>query len=1162
MGSNSESLQALDVLMTEFFHNSTSNHRKREIEEQLNKFGQQKGCWKDCVFFFNNTTNELVMMYCMSVMENLINKMWLGINPQDKTEIRANLYQILTAKHKTFPPYIRKKLLKVIVDIGRLDWPMFYPNFFNNLLSLACDSDDSDTRAMGINALRIISEELAMPREDLPHQRKKELKKLLLQQVPTILHVITDTMEKEWKKCSESHLRHTTSSVTSSPLSMGTPPPSPESRSNIANLFGLFDQQDPDGLGLASNKIPVLQEKSVLLAKEALECLCHLFSWIPLSSSISPRLLNILFAYTRFGWDPFQVNGRSFSHGSTRSQILGTLSMTAVNELMAKNCIPNNFEDYLIRVFRFTFYLLKQMTKSPNPKSDLEALDEDYLEKFTEFLRLFVSVHFGRIEKNPSFPLLSFLELLFKFTFNQPTFSGYYSCLDIWELFLDYLKNKLEGKDEDTSSRIMSQYKEGLKSLVTLIITQIQFQGNPSPLEELDNETVDDNGHTEWETYIIENLEVIAKISNFIPSETMSILYPVLEHTSSVYLEIGRHVVPVHQDLYARPSDFSGSPCHNPDRQFAVTPAEHECSRIHYALRNLATVLQAFGRLSEHFIGFGSFQSCFSKALSLVEKFIMIAVFGSRIKLFELKTKMPHTLYVDVVEVHAHALATLRPFTHWLSQLYTESQQAGHSQAKLVELMQGYLNAIVPILNNNIPEKLVRPAIHTLLSVVNTVRAAFLLQSPVVDKLYSDVANGCCSKLELDSQKLIFQALSNLLLLPWPNTPDLEQRWDARQQNHTSFVSALLHDFLTLTDKIQALSDNKPLQYEAKHVIIRSLSTLEVLVTAIDGEIVKTRQLCHTSLQSSLELALQLFPIYIQYPDVTESLMSFFLASFKGLRSIIGADKTVVMIQTFMNAFTTEVLEKTIMHENSAGVRVVDIFIKILEIVINESNASFKNFTPNIIALAIYQIYPIVAQRSSPDVKESLFSLLSDVLSRKQRYFFPAPVLAAYLIGDEVGVLNHKNEFLAIMQAFGQSFLQPDITIFKQNLDALEDLNRKQKLYEKIYKLLSEENILFQFVNVLLQALIHKSHDLLQEEIYKTMWNMIRVDLLSFHSKFLLQFLHDTEGITPDQKDTLYKSFKCENDEPSFDQSMKAFVNDLCYFRLCNSSLPEGTVKF
>lgn len=41
------------------------------------------------------------------------------------------------------------------------------------------------------------------------------------------------------------------------------------------------------------------------------------------------------------------------------------------------------------------------------------------MEKFTDFLRLFVSVHLRRIESSPQFPIVDFLALLFKYTFNQ-----------------------------------------------------------------------------------------------------------------------------------------------------------------------------------------------------------------------------------------------------------------------------------------------------------------------------------------------------------------------------------------------------------------------------------------------------------------------------------------------------------------------------------------------------------------------------------------------------------------------------------------------------------------------------------------------------------------------------------------------------------------------
>lgn len=70
------------------------------------------------------------------LFQNLINKMWLGVPSQDKMEIRSCLPKLLLAQHKTLPYFIRNKLCKVIVDIGRQDWPMFYHDFFTNILQV------------------------------------------------------------------------------------------------------------------------------------------------------------------------------------------------------------------------------------------------------------------------------------------------------------------------------------------------------------------------------------------------------------------------------------------------------------------------------------------------------------------------------------------------------------------------------------------------------------------------------------------------------------------------------------------------------------------------------------------------------------------------------------------------------------------------------------------------------------------------------------------------------------------------------------------------------------------------------------------------------------------------------------------------------------------
>ncbi|XP_078489385.1 exportin-6 [Ciona intestinalis] len=1031
----------LERLMTEFFHISTGNKRKREIEEQLNKFGNQNGSWKHCLEIFTKTGNEYVMMYCLSVLENLVNKMWLGCDPNTKGEIRRSLNHILLVQHKV-----------------------------SHSISLTT-------------------------------------------------FLFTESLRIEW----EANFRHF------SHVNKATPPPSPGS--GESNLFDLFLFQGDSLPHITTVTIP---PHSLSIMTHALECLCQLFSWIPLSTSITPDLLSVVFRYARLGTNAALQNSSS---GLTLSE-LGCKAMMCVNELMSKNCVPHNFEEYLVRIFRQTFHLLQQLTRGDNPRESLGKLDDNYLEKFIEFLRLFVSLHFSRIASNQSFPLLQFLTLLFKFTFHQTSHEHYINCLDIWEIFVDYVTNTAEKSKED-KEYVLTRYKEGMVLFSTSILQHIQFRFNANHLTELDDGTMDDNGHTEWEMYLIENIELIAKIGKLFPNETISLLCPILEETASLYIETNWSMV----------STLDGN----------------QLPRLQRSMRDLATCLQAFGRISELFLA-ENFQEHFQTALTLIQKFLTIALFGCKNHLYQ-SSNLPPAIVKDATAVQAEALACLQPYTHWLSQLYSEAQHAGHSQAQLSQLLSSYMDVIVPVLSKQVPDKISLSSAHTLLSVVTTVRATFLSQSPAIQKLYHDVANGLCNKLPMKTQSLIYRSLSSLLLFPWPNTPEAEQSWHERSENHKTFIKSLLGEYMSLSANLPALQTDHNLYERAKPVILRAVLILDGVVEAVADEASKSRQLCHSSIEQCIAISLQLFPIYISQPDTVEVLMSLFLRIFSALRRQIGPDSIARTLQSFLTTFTPERLQETILHENAAGVRVVEKFIEILELVIDETGNAFKTFTPSIIVFAVQQIYPIVSQRESSDVKGPLFHLLSHVLSRRHRYFFPSPVLASMLQDGSVnssksGTIAHKQQFLAIMTAFGQSFLQSDINIFKQVLDTIEDLNSKQKLYEKLHFMLSEEGVLFQFVNVLIQALLNKTHNLLQEEICTAVFNMSSVDLDYFHSNFLQQFLQHAEGVTADQKNSLYSAFKPERDAPSFTSRLLLFVNDLRFFKLSNSSLPEGTVQF
>uniref|UniRef100_A0A8C7FI74 Exportin 6 n=1 Tax=Oncorhynchus kisutch TaxID=8019 RepID=A0A8C7FI74_ONCKI len=1091
--------------MTEFFHSCTTNERKREIEELLNNFAQQMGAWRHCLYFLSNTRNEYVMMYSLTVFENLVNKMWLGVASQDKMEIRSCLPKLLLAQYKAMPFFIRNKLCKVIVDIGRQDWPMFYHDFFTNTLQLI----QSPTMAsLGLVLLKTTSEELACPREDLSVARKDELRKLLLEQVPTVLGLLTGILETIWDKHS---------------VTAATPPSLSHLRRNL--LQGTHYSK------LLSQPIPALDDASQQLCSLALECLAHLFSWIPLSTSITPSLLASIFHFARFGCD-LRMGGS----GQVDRSRLGVLAMTCINELVSKNCVPLDFEEYLLRMFQQTFFLLQRLTRENNAhtvKSRLQELDESYVEKFTDFLRLFVSVHLRRIESNAQFPVVEFLALLFKYTFNQPTHEGYFACLDIWSIFLDYLTTKIKSRLADPDG-VLNRYKDALVLLLREVLNRIQFRYNQAQLEELDDETLDDDQQTEWQRYLRQSLEVVVKVMELLPSHAFATLFPVLQEDLDVYLGLQQFIV------------TSGT-----SRRLNIT-AENDCRRLHCALRDLSSLLQAVGRLAGYFIG-DVFAARFNDALAVVERLVEVTCYGSQISLYDLETAVPSVLKPDLIDVHAQSLAALQAYSHWLAQFYSEVQR--QNQSRFISLVTSTMDATAPLITAKVPEKLLLSACHLMVSMATTVRPVFLVTLPAVQNIFNLITESQTRRLPQEAHMLVCRALSNMLLLPWSNLPESEQQWQTRSSSHASLLAALTRHYRLLRGTANQPPHRLGLEDTVLH---QTLPVLRDIVDSISGESTKSRQICYQSLQESVQVSLGLFPVFIQQPDVTDEMLSFFLTLFQGLRVQMGVPFTGQIIHTFLSMFTREQLAASILQEGSAGCRVVEKFLKILQVVVQEPGQAFKPFLPSIIALCMEQVYPIVAERSSPDVKAEMFELLYQVLHHNWRYFFKTSVLASVQRGSAEEAMENEAQFSAAMQAFGQSFLQPDIHIFKQNLSYLESLNSKHKLY---HRKLFRTSMLFHFINVLLQVLLHKSHDLLQEEIALAVYNMASVDFDAFYSAFMPEFLNGCQGVDANQRAVLGRNFKLERDLPSFTQSVHRLVNDLRYYRLCNSSLPTGTVK-
>ena len=417
--------------------------------------------------------------------------------------------------------------VQLIVHIARSDWPDRYPDFFNNILALV-SSVNLPSRILGLLFLQTASEELGTPRDDLLSGRKSELKQRMLQLVPQILsllsgnlffiykkkqhfiwYVLLGLLESIWEK--QSH------SITS------TPPPSPTNSSAFNSVTNHL---------AAGSTTPSLNSEFEPIIRLALQCLTHLFSWIPLSSHVTPQLMELVFRFVGLGTQPSMSQFTSgkmvfslwFNQGVVYNRFVLHTQKVAFQFWLSvpstKCCIKIAFQLNLKTLLSYysttlvlfctiqfitlpTVIYLIQLIHSKSKSILLTTRLFDYVllyhfdcrfvEKFVELIHLLVTSHLRRLEGRslPAFSVPQFLSLFFNFTFEQNDWNRYSSCLDTWQVFLDHVKQS-SGASGDQDFPAM-RYHESLVTLSERVLHKVLFFYNGSELSELDDEATDGN---------------------------------------------------------------------------------------------------------------------------------------------------------------------------------------------------------------------------------------------------------------------------------------------------------------------------------------------------------------------------------------------------------------------------------------------------------------------------------------------------------------------------------------------------------------------------------------------------------------------------------------------------------------------------------------------
>uniref|UniRef100_A0A6B2KXC9 Exportin-1/Importin-beta-like domain-containing protein n=1 Tax=Arcella intermedia TaxID=1963864 RepID=A0A6B2KXC9_9EUKA len=228
-------------------YTTQDNNRRKLISGQLEQWKYQSNSWSTALKLIQGGAikSEKVFFYMVSLLDEWVKKAWSHLAAADRVEIKRCVGTMLQ-HYKQFPSFILVQVVKLHVDIGRVEWPNEYPEFLNEILNYI---KGGETTVLGLIILKVVSEEFGTSKEDIPYARKIEIKSLLISRIPTIFSILTNILATVF----QNKLKKTIT---------------------------------PHVSDVGDRTLAIIQ---------------HLFTWIPLQDSLSPTLLEALVAFINLG---------------------------------------------------------------------------------------------------------------------------------------------------------------------------------------------------------------------------------------------------------------------------------------------------------------------------------------------------------------------------------------------------------------------------------------------------------------------------------------------------------------------------------------------------------------------------------------------------------------------------------------------------------------------------------------------------------------------------------------------------------------------------------------------------------------------------------------------------------------------------------------------
>ncbi|KAL6066933.1 Exportin-6 [Balamuthia mandrillaris] len=818
---------------------------KSQIEQLLSNTKEQPEAWAQARSLLTHSTDQYVQWLAVSMMDVLLQHRWQTLSNEEQIEVRKFLLEYLHAKYKELPSFVGKKMAKVYLSIGLKDWPQRYPEFLDHIFLLV---KSQESRQLGVELLALLAEEFTREDSHLLASRKLELKTHVLEAAPGILELLGQLLQGLF----EHNVRVTSISDSQGFQALA----SPVKRYLRTDFYeGTFD------------------EESIRLARTSLEALMRYFAWIPLNGSlVVPSLLQAIFQYIHL-------------HNATTS----VSAFDCINEILEKNYVPKETQEWLTQVFTHVFSLLRSLTAK---EGGLEGLDDLFIEKCTRFTSLFVSNHLQRVEADPSFPVNEFLALLFKYTFLQTSLQLFLQCVDVWLSVLDGLRE--QALLPSSSSGLSSErYRDAIVSLYGEMMKNTLFVTNAAQLQLLDaTEKVDDQ-HTELDLFVEKCMEVVVKCAECYPN-------PNLQQLCSTFMENSQRI------------------CQATEVLSQVERNQEARDYIDNILKDQRSLLIALGGIQTYFLN--NFENTFTACNVLLHATLDVGDF-----------LVKHHLY----PLGPHVSALLQPSSLPSSPIVSRTSSGApvggaEDSPQQVQFRQTITRCVdatcLVIAEANTPPEVRLAAVYCLDSVSSTLRPKGLLGVSRLSWLMENVDRITSTDTKEQTVR-VYVAISNALLLPTRGVPvnSSEQHWDERNNKFQEFIASLTRPFVEMAQM-------EPSHFPAESVgqAELKLSALGGIVAAVKTEGTKTsKDIIYKALEPVIPACLSMVRMYLNQPRILKAVLEFFLIVFDVLKTYLGATFIQETLGTFMELLGGERIQLILQSQDESGITVVCKCVKV-----------------------------------------------------------------------------------------------------------------------------------------------------------------------------------------------------------------------------------------